>query len=177
VPALRDRIEDVPLLAQRFVEHYRGLMATAVQRIDEDALRALAEYSWPGNVRELLNTIERCMILTEGSEIRVDDLALGVGAPGGGEPRIAVEERPSIVGSDGCGRATAVPRDDTWFERPLADVRKDAIAEVEREYLVRLLRRTAGKVGRAAELAGLDPRSLFDLMRRHGIRKEDFQAR
>ena len=158
IPPLRERREDIAELASRFVEHVRARTGSPAEGLDPRVLPALMEYSWPGNVRELLNAVERWMLLADGPMIGVADLGLGVG------PSASLLEEASS-------------RSDEWYARPLAQVRRDAIEEVEREYLALLLKRAGGRVGRAAELAELDPRSLYELMRRYGIRKEDFKPR
>ena len=71
VPPLRDRREDIPLLAQTFAMEFGERMGKTVDRIRRRSLDALQAYNWPGNVRELRNVIERSMILTQGSELRV----------------------------------------------------------------------------------------------------------
>jgi DNA-binding NtrC family response regulator len=76
MPALRDRREDVGVLADHFVRRYRQQFGKPVTGLAPEALAALAEYSWPGNVRELQNVIERCVALAEGPLIRLSDLPL-----------------------------------------------------------------------------------------------------
>jgi DNA-binding NtrC family response regulator len=105
----------------------------------------------------------------------VEDLA-GIG--GERSALSAHEPGRAISGASASTLASTalVPGSDEWFARPLADVRSDAVAELVRQYVKRLLRRSAGRVGRAAELADLDPRTLYELMRRHGLRKEDYKG-
>ncbi len=70
LPPLRDRKEDIPLLATHFLERYRSMSATAVTEIDPDAMQALLQHDWPGNVRELENAIKSAVAFAEGSKIR-----------------------------------------------------------------------------------------------------------
>jgi PAS domain S-box-containing protein len=82
VPPLRDRKDDVPLLARHFLAEYARRMGRQPLPIEEAAMRALAGYHWPGNVRELANVLERAMILCDGPAIRVEHLGLlARGAP------------------------------------------------------------------------------------------------
>jgi transcriptional regulator with PAS, ATPase and Fis domain len=74
IPPLRERISDVRLLAQFFVEKFSKDLHRQVLQLSPEAARALEEYSWPGNVRELQNTIERSVILSDGKIIRAEDL-------------------------------------------------------------------------------------------------------
>jgi formate hydrogenlyase transcriptional activator len=71
VPPLRDRREDIPLLIRYFVQKHAERMGRKIERIPTEALQALSAYDWPGNIRELQNIIERSLILTTGSELRV----------------------------------------------------------------------------------------------------------
>lgn len=80
VPALRDRREDIILLAEHFLRSVRGVRGQA-RTLHQSAIDALSNYSWPGNVRELQNAIERAAIVGHHAEIRSDDLALGTTAP------------------------------------------------------------------------------------------------
>lgn len=74
VPPLRDRREDIPLLIEHFIVRNNTRLGTSIGGVDGDARRLLYEYAWPGNVRELENTIERAMVLAEGSQITAADL-------------------------------------------------------------------------------------------------------
>lgn len=74
VPPLRERREDIPLLIEHFIARNNTRLGTEIGGVDGDARRLLYEYAWPGNVRELENTIERAMVLAEGSQITAADL-------------------------------------------------------------------------------------------------------
>ncbi len=82
-PTLRDRREDIGVLADHFVRRYRQQFGKPVTGLAPEALAALAEYSWPGNVRELQNVIERCVALADGPLIRLSDLPLEFMIPDG----------------------------------------------------------------------------------------------
>jgi len=76
IPPLRDRREDIPLLAAQFLARHAGRYRKPLTGIRPDAMEALLRYGWPGNVRELEHTIERAVLLADGSEVRAADLAL-----------------------------------------------------------------------------------------------------
>jgi DNA-binding NtrC family response regulator len=74
VPALRERIEDIPMLAEYFVNVYCTANRVPVKRVADDAMQALKNYRWPGNVRELENTMQRLVLMTDEQTIRLQDL-------------------------------------------------------------------------------------------------------
>ncbi len=87
VPALRERIEDIPVLAEYFVSVYCAANSFPVKRIADDALQALKRYPWPGNVRELENAIQRIVIMTDGDTITLKDLPSDIGQAGGSDAK------------------------------------------------------------------------------------------
>jgi formate hydrogenlyase transcriptional activator len=76
VPALRERLEDIPLLVDYFAGRLAGRMGKEITQIERRSLTAMQQYSWPGNVRELQNVIERSVILADGDVLRVDPAVL-----------------------------------------------------------------------------------------------------
>ncbi|HSD19663.1 MAG TPA: sigma-54 dependent transcriptional regulator, partial [Anaeromyxobacter sp.] len=151
LPPLRDRAEDVPLLATHFLEKHARALRREIAGIEPDALVRLAGYGWPGNVRELENTIERAVAVAGGDRISVADLP---------------QELAGAPAAAPAGALAALPY-------------RDAVAgardRVTREYLVALLTEFEGNVTRAAERAGLERESLHRLLRKHGLRSEDFK--
>ena len=168
VPPLRERREDIPGMAQRYVEHFRAQIDRGVTGIAHDAVEALAAYEWPGNVRELMNVIERAMLLCEGERITLEDL-----------PRVVAEaalHRASGQRTDSVAPDSVTLSPD-WLTMPLNHVRTVFLENLERNYLEGLLRETEGRIGETARRAGIRERSLYDKMKRHGLRKEDFRKR
>jgi PAS domain S-box-containing protein len=106
VPPLRERVEDIPLLARHFVQVFARRTNRHVTSIHPDALRALRSYRWPGNVRELANVIERAMIVCEGSGLEVSHFAL-VEAPRSGDTEVVrfddVARRHVLQTLEECG--------------------------------------------------------------------------
>ncbi len=163
IPPLRDRREDLPVLLGSLLRLYRERMGRQdVGGIHPAALDAMLGHAWPGNVREVINTIERAMLVARGDEITVADLppSLGGGSPEG-------PEGPDVI--------TRTFLDTAMQDRPLADARRELIERFERAYLTAQLRSTHGRVGATAAKAGISARSLYDKMRHHGLRKEDFR--
>ena len=154
LPPLRERREDVPLLASHFLEKHAQVLGRPITTFDPDALRVLTGYPWPGNVRELENAIERAVAVAQGQAIQLRDLPADV--------------RGSQEGAIPAEQLARMPY------REAVDLARD---RVTRDYLVALLRDLDGNVTRAAERAGMARESLHRLLKRHGIRSDDFKAR
>jgi transcriptional regulator with PAS, ATPase and Fis domain len=144
VPPLRDRREDVPLLARHFVELFnnKGLNATKVG-IKEPALEAMMEYSWPGNVRELSNIIEGAFVFGTSEWIRLADL----------EFRKSADRLSS--------RQEAEPLPPSLFTGKIEDM--------ERDFVLRALQKTGGNKTRAASLLGISRKKLYGRMEHFGL--------
>jgi two-component system response regulator HydG len=154
LPALRDRREDVPLLAAHFLEKHASALRKEIADFEADALRALTGYPWPGNVRELENAIERAVAVSKGSRIELRDLPPDVkGTQEGAIPGEVLAKMPY---------------------REAVDLARD---RVSREYLTVLMREHDGNVTHAAARAGMERESLHRLLKRYGIRSEDFKRR
>ncbi len=157
VPPLRERPEDVTLLANHFLQLYwrrhRGA-AAALPRLSDEAVRSLASYPWPGNVRELQNAIEHAVVMLEaGQEIQPGDIPMGTA------------ERTSPA--EGAAFWTA-----DVLEQSYHAAREKVIAQFERRYLTWLVNRANGNMSKAARLAGVDRTTLYRLMDRHGLQRE-----
>src|SRR5205823_2198552 len=81
LPALRERREDIPVLALHFLSHYASRYRRAIRGLDPSALQSLMQYSWPGNVRELEHTLERAVLMCRSEQIQPGDLGLGSHRP------------------------------------------------------------------------------------------------
>jgi len=161
VPPLRERAEDVPALAKTFLERSRRKLGREPIDFSREALGALSRHTWPGNVRELMNVVDRAALLCSGREIEIADLRgdpLGTQAEAPPTPK---RPQPTEAGAAGIKR--------------FAQEREVLIRGFEADYLQRLLHETAGRIGRAARLAGLNERTLYGMMKRHRIQKEDFR--
>jgi DNA-binding NtrC family response regulator len=153
LPALRERLEDVPLLAAHFLEKHARAFRRTVSGFEPDALRVLAGYAWPGNVRELENAVERAVAVTRGERVAAADLPA----------ELSVAD---AAASPAGAALTALP-----FREAVDEVRDRA----SREYLVALLREVGGNVTKAAERAGMERESLHRLLKRYGLRSDDYR--
>ena len=158
LPPLRDRPEDVALLAGHFLEKHARALRRTLRGFSPEALRRLASHAWPGNVRELENTVERAVAVAGGDVIAVEDLP----------PEIALGATPAGLPAGGMGAALAA--------LPYKDAVAEARERTSREYLVALMKEFGGNVTRAAERAGMERESLHRLLRRYGLRSDDFKG-
>jgi DNA-binding NtrC family response regulator len=148
LPALRERPEDLPALAERFLAELAGRLGRPQKRLGPEALGALARHAWPGNVRELRNALEQAAVLASGDEIEAGDLRLGAPAAGAAAASGAL---------------------------PFADAKRVAVEGFERDFLLRALRANAGNVSRTAEAIGMVRQSLQQKIRELGLRDEDWK--
>jgi transcriptional regulator with PAS, ATPase and Fis domain len=160
IPPLRERPEDIRPLVAQYLGHFSRSLAKPVDGIAPDALRALDLYPWPGNVRELMNVLERAILLSSGPQITVADLPRGV---------VAALSRPSVP------LPPPLPSGGSRIA-PLRSARQEAMRAFERQYLTNLLAAAGGRIGESARRAGVNERTLYDLMRKHDLRKEDFRS-
>jgi len=151
IPPLRDRREDIPLLAEQFTRTAAERYSIPLRQIAQSALRRLVDYDWPGNVRELKNTIDRAAIMAEGEELRSEDLPEEI-MPG--------VQRAKGREEQAAGDGLSVPF--------TADFREDR-REFERRYISRCLEHTQGNVTRAAEILGMHRQSSQHKLRQLGL--------
>jgi len=148
LPPLRDRREDIPLLSSFFLKLFTEKNGKTV-RLAEDALEAMKQYSWPGNVRELKNTLERAMTFNDTGVVQLGELEFGEA-----EDSALIEPSPA-----------AAPR-----PLPGGEASLDAM---EREHIIKILKQTGGNKKKAAEILGIERRTLYNKARRLGI---DFRS-
>lgn len=171
IPPLRERREDIEVLVPVLVEHFAGRTGRANAPVSAHAMESLLAYAWPGNVRELANVLERAILLADGPSIGIADLPPLLQANTQlTRPSIASEDGASVSNLDDVVR---LPR--AWQAQSWKVVREGILEAGERAYLMAVLTAVHGKVGAAASLAGMSPRALFQKMKRHGLRKEDFR--
>jgi DNA-binding NtrC family response regulator len=155
IPPLRDRPEDVPLLANHFL---RGFWARhrspkeAIPEFSEETLDFLVSRPWRGNVRELQNFVEHVTILAQpGSKIQIQQLPL---------------DQEVDLGSAITG-LPAMPSSDAYHV-----AKEQVLATFEKTYVTRLVARASGNMSRAARLASVDRTTLYRLLERHGFRRD-----
>jgi len=139
LPPLRQRQDDIPILAEHFLQRIAATRSEEPKRLSIAARDALIDYNWPGNVRELENALERSVILTEGPEIGVPTL-----------PERVTQRRAEPIVS------TRTPPNPT-------------LEAVERAYIMWVLQAESGNKSRAAEVLGIDPSTLYRKLSRYGV--------
>jgi DNA-binding NtrC family response regulator len=139
IPALREREEDVPLLAEHFLVRHAEDDDTAPTKLSADAMTVLQAYNWPGNVRELENVVERAVVLTSGATIDASALPTRLKEP----PSVPLVQETSPA-------------------NPSLEV-------IERAYIEHVLKAEAGNKTRAAEVLGIDPSTLYRKIKRYEL--------
>ena len=142
LPALRDRHEDVPLIANHFLRQFVEDMGKRITGFSSAAQAAMSHYRWPGNIRELQNCVERAVIVARGNLIEIADL-----------PRYVLD------GSAGNAAAMGLP----------SDIDAELMRQ-ERDFIIKALDESGGVQIRAAELLGISERSLWHRVKKHDIR-------
>lgn len=145
LPPLRDRRDDIPLLAGHFLKKYTRINKKNIDKISNDAIRLLMSYDYTGNVRELENIIERGVIFCRGDQLVPGDLVMGDPA--------ADQNRPYM--------------DDETMKLPFRKAREKTISQFQRHYIETLLKETGGNVTRAAEAAGIHRQYLHRLIKEY----------
>jgi len=139
LPPLKQRTEDIPLLARTFLAKYAEENEKHLDEIEPAAMEILMDYHWPGNVRELENVIERAVVLTKGTTIKPEALP---------------------------GRLREAPAEPLVKDQPPAN---PALEVIERAYIEHVLRAEAGNKTRAAEVLGIDPSTLYRKIKRYEL--------
>ncbi len=146
---LRERPEDIPLLAQHFLLKHRDKVGRNVIGFTPEALDKLQAYRFPGNIRELENRVHQALVMVDGDHVGAQDLSLGdSGELGGRELDLQVSFR---------------------------DLKRKHIEHFEKNYTIKLLRAHGGNVAAAARRAGIDRKNLWAMAKRHGIVIDEFR--
>jgi two-component system response regulator HydG len=140
LPALRERREDIPFLAEAFLREFAEKSQKAVAGFEPDVLALFDAHAWPGNVRELRHAIERAVLFSKGARITVEDLPLAVRTPSAARGRLAANLTLS-----------------------------QAVARAEAEAIHDALEETHGRRAEAAERLGITRKTLWEKLRHLGL--------
>ncbi|HXU65680.1 MAG TPA: sigma-54 dependent transcriptional regulator, partial [Polyangia bacterium] len=165
IPPLRERREDIPLLAEHFIAKFNDRLKKQITAIVPEAIERLVAYHWPGNIRELENLMERTMLFCEGPEIRVSDLppeVVGAAHVSAAVPVLAAAAAGGPV-TDEAGKAAP---------ESLKEAVRAETERVERELIQKALDATSGNVTQAARKLKISRKSLQTKMKELGLREK-----
>jgi DNA-binding NtrC family response regulator len=160
IPALRERREDIPLIAQFLLDKVRSKTGRAAKSFSDSALTTLVAHNWQGNVRELNNAIEHAATLCSSDQIDVVHLPSFVSAGGGAAAR----------------RAVAAPLIGSVSSAPYSTARNRLLDDFEQRYLSDLLAATGGNLSEAARRSGIDRSNLRRMLKRHSLSAQGFKS-
>jgi two-component system, NtrC family, response regulator AtoC len=198
IPPLRERREDIPLLADHFITKFNSRLRKEITGISAEAVACLGSYNWPGNIRELENLMERTMLFCEGPQIEARDLPpelvqiAGMGSAGSPSPTsvsaqvpagarltsaavVAAVDEPSSgpTGSQPQPTPTSLPAAATGTAGSLKEAVRAETERVERELIIRALDETNGNVTQAARKLKISRKSLQTKMKEFGLRDRE----
>lgn len=151
LPPLRERPEDIPLLAHHFTEKF-SRPGEPPKQISPEAMQVLLNHQWPGNVRELENAMERACVTSRTDRIEMDNLPQDVLAPPKAKSPFRID-----------------------LDKPLTTLVKEIISQVEHQYIRKALKKTHGHVGRCARICGLSRRSITSKIAEYQLDKSVFK--
>ncbi|CAA7600061.1 Two component system, signal transduction response regulator [Acididesulfobacillus acetoxydans] len=170
LPPLRERIEDIPMLAREFLREANVRLGKDVGGIAEEALSLLVSYPWPGNIRQLKNAIERAVVLCETTELEAGDFAPDIqprdAARGSGVYNFGREDperdgrQEAVSGFGALNPVTVSPADLPSLEGSYREAKERWLNCFQEKYLKQLLEQSQGNISRAAQLARIDRRTI-----------------
>ncbi|HMA94761.1 MAG TPA: helix-turn-helix domain-containing protein, partial [Polyangiaceae bacterium] len=163
LPPLRERIEDIPLLAAHFLQKFNTRLNKSLRGISEEAEAVLMGYPWHGNIRELENVIERAVLFADGARIEISDIPMEV------RERFSTPRPRSSM-------PPAAGTDDATTSEGLKERVKAAMTRLEKELIQRALDQTSGNVTHAARLLKISRKGLQLKMKELGLREREDRA-
>ena len=152
VPPLRERPDDIPLLAMHFLKKYAERFKKPIQDIVPEGMALLVEQAWPGNVRQLENVIERAVILEKSEQLQPETLAR------------CLEYKPTHLYAFTINA-----------HKPLKELKEQLIENFEKEYIITLLKEYKGNISAAARASGIHYKNFYEKMRKYNIKRADYQ--
>lgn len=165
VPALRDRLDDLPLLANHFLDKAAKRLNKRIQRLSPQIFQAFQMHLWPGNIRELENVIERMVLLSDSQTVSIEDLP--------DELRTLLEQSPKKVQAqniDANVTSNALATSE-YGNSSLKDIIRKATNDIKRDLIVYALKQTNGNVTHAAHMLQISRKSLQNTMKEFGLRE------
>ncbi|UCF04181.1 MAG: PEP-CTERM-box response regulator transcription factor [bacterium] len=162
LPPLRERDEDILLLAMHFLHHYNTELSRNIRGFSKPAQQILENYEWPGNIRELENRIKRAVIMAPGRMIQPEDMDLS---------------ESEVTERDSAGSASQTETPDHLRGVSVQMTLKEARDTLERRLITSTLLRLGGNISATAQELAVSRPTLHDLIKKHGINPEDFRSR
>ena len=153
IPPLREKKDDIPLLAYHFLRKYAKEMKKNIKSISVDAMNMLIAYGWPGNVRQLENVVERAIVMAEGDTITTEHL-------------------PFVVRAEIAHPDTPIPKTSKELKDTKKKVRESAIESIEKSFILDALTRNDWNITKSAKDVGMQRSNFQALMRKYNIRIE-----
>ncbi len=154
LPALRQRREDILPIAYHFIDQYSRAMGKRIKGMEPDAAQRLVSYDWPGNVRQLRNILERAVIMCEAERISIESLSLDG----------AATELGQLISN--------VPETNEALKQAKKEIRRKAVCQVEKNFLLKALTESDWNVTRAAQKVGLQRSNFQNMMKKYRIRRK-----
>jgi two-component system response regulator HydG len=151
LPALRERVDDVPLLAHHFLRRYAERLGKKVRTLAPEAIELLCGYRWPGNVRELENAIERAVVLCRGDAVTASDLP----------PAVTGRTAPLVRDTPASGDELA------WLSQSYASAKEQSLRRFEKGYVEALMKACDNNISAAARKAGMDRSNFKRVLRKY----------
>jgi two-component system, NtrC family, response regulator GlrR len=159
IPPLRQRKEDIPLLAEAFVKEFSSRFNRPVQTPGPDIMKRLLSYDWRGNVRELRNAIERAVVLSRDGTLRIEDIFQHIHQMGS----ISTQNHSSDLASEVISEEI--------YDQPLTDAKQ----AFEKNYIARLLRKTKGNITEASKICGRYRADVYKLLEKYELELDNFR--
>ncbi len=160
LPPLRDRIDDIPDLAQYFMKKFGKIHGRSINSLSSEALEAMRAYRWPGNIRELENVVERAFIIENGDQITLKSLPEGISKPTrdglSSHVRQANQQISPILNSDS-------PLDFELYKE-----------QAEKDFIISALKANHGRINKTVALANIPKNTLLRKIRKYGINVKDY---
>lgn len=170
LPPLRERIDDIPVLAQTFLEKFSEPHSKTINQIDPDCLEAMKKYRWPGNIRELENVIERAFIVESRSVMTLSSL-----------PEQILKE---VAGLSKNANSTSLPQNASITSK--ASLEKEAESptldfelfkeQAEKDFIISALKANKGRINQTVAQANIPKNTLLRKIRKYGINVKDYSG-
>lgn len=155
MPPLRDRREDIPLLAYHFLRQICQSLDKRIRGFSKDAIEYMIKYEWPGNVRELKNAVERIVVIAD-------------------EEMLSPEKLSEIMDKEKVGRNIVIPKTSEELKEAKKEIREKAVEDIEKIFILEALARNDWNATRAAEETGMQRTNFQALIKKYNIKPKDY---